>query len=72
MIHLRYKLYANSPPCHAQTQMKRLGITYSKAVPQSIVDQWWFIDCEDVPDPLPEYLSKFDDTFDPSIFPECQ
>lgn len=41
---------------HPQKAMKELGITYSKAVPQSIADQWWFYDCENVPDKLPPFL----------------
>ena len=73
MIHLRYKMQSRSaPPSHPQTAMKLLGITYRKGVPQSIADQWWFLDCENVPDSLPDYLSEFGDTFDPSGFPECK
>jgi hypothetical protein len=31
---------------HPQDIMKELGIKYEHAIPQSIGDQWWFIDCE--------------------------
>lgn len=42
---------------HAQKFMRELGITYRLAVAQSLGDQWWFFDCESVPDPLPEVLT---------------
>lgn len=47
-------------PKHAQVCMKELGITYQLAVPQSIGDCWWFFNCENVPDELPEYLRERD------------
>jgi hypothetical protein len=37
---------------HAQDAMKKLGITYTVAVPQSIVDMWQFWGCENVPENL--------------------
>lgn len=43
---------------HAQTIMRDLGITYAHSTPQSICDQWWFWNCEGVPDVLPPYLSE--------------
>lgn len=42
---------------HAQDHMEALGITYQLAVPQSMSDSWWFFNCENMPDPLPESLS---------------
>lgn len=45
---------------HAQVQMGALGITYGKAVPQTMGDQWWFFNCSPIPDPLPAYLSVLD------------
>lgn len=42
---------------HPQKSMRELGITYSKAVPQSIADQWWFYDCENIPEKLPPFLT---------------
>lgn len=57
MKHLRY-LMDNCPSGHPQVVMKSLGITYQHATPQSIGDQWWFWNCENIPDPLPEYLSE--------------
>ena len=43
--------------CHAQTYMKRLGITYDHATPQTMGECWWFWNCRNVPDPLPPELS---------------
>jgi hypothetical protein len=45
---------------HPQTVMRELGITYQHATPQSMGDQWWFWNCEKLPDPLPPYLIKLD------------
>ena len=42
---------------HAQTVMKELGITYRLAVPQTLGDQWWFFGCQNIPEPMPKYLS---------------
>ena len=42
---------------HPQHVMQDLGITYQKAVPQSMSDSWQFWNCENIPDPLPEYLT---------------
>lgn len=57
--HLRYSFYG-APNKHPQQDMKDLGITYFRATPQSIADQWWFWCCEGVPDTLPEYITKLD------------
>ena len=45
---------------HPQVVMRELRITYQHATPQSITDQWWFWNCENVPDPLPKYLDPLD------------
>jgi len=42
---------------HAQEVMRDLGISYRKAIPQSIADQWWFMGCSNIPDRLPSYLT---------------
>lgn len=63
MKHLRFDLvtaYTCGEPGHAQTVMKKLGITYAHATPQSIADQWWFWCCENVPEKLPSYLEVMD------------
>lgn len=56
-VHLRYDLIAASSTEHAQDDMRRLGIDYVHATPQSIADQWWFWGCTNVPSVLPPYLS---------------
>jgi len=54
--HLRISTYYNDE--HPQRMMIRLGITYQHATPQSMGDQWWFWNCENVPEELPEHISK--------------
>ena len=58
-MHLRYDMYT-CPSGHPQVVMQELGITYQHATPQSVGDQWWFWNCENVPDKLPEYLTVLD------------
>ena len=41
---------------HPQDVMKKLGITYTVAVPQSIIDMWQFWGCENVPENLHGFL----------------
>lgn len=63
MVHLRFDMitaYQSGVTKHPQEAMKDLGITYQYATPQSIADQWWFWNCENVPDTLPNYLSVLD------------
>jgi hypothetical protein len=60
-MNLRYCMYSAfdaGEKRHAQQVMASLGITYQKATPQSLSDQWWFWNCENVPDPLPPYLTE--------------
>jgi hypothetical protein len=60
-MHLRFDMitaYHSGATEHPQKVMKDLGITYEDATPQSIADQWWFWNCENVPDTLPRYLSE--------------
>lgn len=47
---------------HPQHIMKRLGISYQHSTPQSIADQWWFWNCENIPDPLPKNIRVLDIT----------
>ena len=49
-----------SPDGHPQRVMEKLGITYQHATPQSMGDQWWFWNCENVPKKLPEFLEVAD------------
>lgn len=55
-MHLRYNMYG-APNGHPQKVMRELGITYQHSTPQSIGDQWWFWNCQGVPDELPKYLT---------------
>jgi len=57
MKHLRYNMYG-SPKGHPQDIMRKLGITYQHATPQSMGDQWWFWNCENIPRVLPGYLEE--------------
>lgn len=46
MKHLRYCMmsaYQAGIKEHPQEVMKALGIGYEKSIPQSIGDQWWFL-----------------------------
>ena len=45
---------------HPQDVMKKLGITYTVAVPQSIADMWQFWGCENVPENLHGFLKVAD------------
>lgn len=67
MKHLRYCLYSAHINCditaHPQQTMHALGIKYQAATPQSLGEQWWFWNCENIPEPLPQYLTEL--TVDP-------
>ncbi len=41
---------------HAQTVMSDLGISYERAVPQSMTDCWVFYGCSNIPEDLPSYV----------------
>jgi len=58
-MHLRFSMYG-APLSHPQQVMKELGITYQHATPQSMGDQWWFWNCQNVPEPLPDYITVLD------------
>lgn len=60
-MHLRFSMmaqYYEGVEGHPQKVMKDLGITYQHATPQSMGDQWWFWNCEGVPETLPKFLSE--------------
>ena len=63
-MHLRFDMlwppYNDIKQSHPQKAMEELGITYQHATPQSMGDQWWFWNCENIPDPLPPYLEIAD------------
>ena len=60
-MHLKFDLmYGMLPgqtsPGHPQEAMRVLGITYQHATPQTAGEQWWFWNCENVPEILPPFL----------------
>lgn len=55
-IHLRYDVRHPEANEHPQDIMRKLGIKYEKATPQSIADEWWFWNCTNIPPVLPEFL----------------
>lgn len=61
--HLRYDIRAAADAGmhkHPVVVMRELGITYQHATPKSIGDQWWFWNCEHVPEPLPAFLTPLE------------
>ena len=52
--------YESGTKEHPQKVMKELEITYQHATPQIIRDQWWFWNCENIPEQLPPYLEVYD------------
>lgn len=63
-MHLRYSYLRAFFDCgenrYAPEVMHELGITYQHSTPQSLGDQFWFWNCENVPDKLPKYLTELD------------
>lgn len=63
-MHLKYYTLTAALDCqeheHPQEVIKKLGITYSHSTPQSIGDQWWFWNCENIPSDLPPFLEELD------------
>lgn len=60
-MHLRFNLrtaYESGIGEHPQNVMKQLNIIYQHATPQSISDEWWFWNCENIPEKLPLYLKE--------------
>lgn len=45
---------------HPQKVMKDLGISYTHSTPQSISECWWFWNCKNIPNELPQFLSVLD------------
>lgn len=58
MTHLRFDM--RMADRHPQTIMEDLSVKYQIATPQTAADQWWFWNCENIPDPLPVFLSILD------------
>lgn len=57
MRNLRLCLYSFNDKGHPCDAVRALGITWARGIPQSIADQWWFLDCKGVPDVLPPFLT---------------
>jgi hypothetical protein len=61
MKHLNFDCMTATRECEEQRHpvdvIKALGITYQHSTPQSLGDCWWFWNCENVPEKLPEYLT---------------
>ena len=62
MKHLRVSIYGQEE--HAMLTMARLGIEFEEAIPQPIGDQWWFLNCTNIPDQLPENITELKLTHD--------
>ena len=60
-MHLRYDYFrANvaGENRHAEIVMCDLGIKYTHATSQSMLESWWFWNCTNIPNVLPNYLSE--------------
>lgn len=63
MKHLRMYMEGDSfsaENAHPQNIMKKYGITYTHCTPQSMGNQWWFWNCENIPDNLPDFFTDLD------------
>jgi hypothetical protein len=56
-IDLISMFYANEQR-HVLEVMKELGITCQYRTPQPISDSWWFWNCENIPEALPDYIKE--------------
>ena len=61
-MHLRFEYMTAQIDCnenrHAQKYMKDMGITYQHSTPQSLGDQFWFWNCENIPKHLPAFITE--------------
>ena len=59
MLNIRYDMmtahFISKETRHPQEVMEELGVSYKKAVPQTIMDQWWFFDCKGIT--VPEMMN---------------
>lgn len=59
MKHLRYDCMGaaySGESRHPQEVIRELGITYERAIPQSMGDQWWLFNCQH--GELPKYITE--------------
>lgn len=62
-LHLRYCLQdadSAGEHRHPSTVLREMGITYQLATPQSVIDQWLFWNCVNIPSKLLPYIAEFD------------
>ena len=57
MENIRVSTYNWKDTGHPQKYIKDLGISYRYAIPQPILDCWWFLGCENVPTDTP-YIAE--------------
>jgi len=59
--HLRYCVMGASMDYdenrHPEFVMRELGINYRRGIPITVGQQWWFCNCENIPDKLPTYIT---------------
>ena len=62
MKHLRYNYMTANLSCnehrHAQVIMKELRIKYQFGTPQTAHDEYWFWNCENLPEELSKFISE--------------
>ena len=62
MKHLRFNYYIAvvdyNERRHACDVIKELGIIYQYSTPQSLGDQFWFWNCENIPKYLPRFINE--------------
>ena len=62
MKHIKYDIrdaYEESDISgHPLKDVERLGITYQHATPQSMGDQWWLWNVENLPNDIPSYITE--------------
>lgn len=61
--HLRYReldAFNKGERRYPGTVMKELGITYQHSTIQTMADQWWYWNCENIPDELPPFIEVAD------------
>jgi hypothetical protein len=57
-VNILVSLAVRHPIPHAEQSMRDLGITYDWAECSSVGEYWRFYNCQNVPDVLPDHISK--------------
>lgn len=50
---------------HAQKVMQHYGISYTDCMASPVTDSWQFFGCDKVPDPLPRWMSVYEEAPEP-------